>query len=208
MKTQVCVLSLSHSLCLSYTQATKRPTSGDGPVQGMSASYRNVTGRLHPSNLQLLITLFKSGVAHNIPFHLFPSSRPHHQLVPPPQATRYVCESRSARVCVCVCVCLCVYVSVCVCLETLGLCMQVPELICGCSTCPCASVLLAQSGHVLVKPTSTFIRTHTYTTCFSHRRLTRRRMRRCRFWWRRPGNMCVCVCTSSEKGVMCVEDGG
>ena len=100
MKTQVCVLSLSHSLCLSYTQATKRPTSGDGPVQGMSASYRNVTGRLHPSKVQLLITLFKSGVAHNIPFHLFPSSRPHHQLVPPPRATRYGCESRSVCVCV------------------------------------------------------------------------------------------------------------
>ena len=116
-------------------------------------SSRNATGRLHPSKVPLIITLFKSGVTRNIPFHLFPSCRPHHQLVPPPHARRYVCKSRSARACVCVCMCVCV----CVCEDTWALyvsawtyilffCIPVTSLV---RTCTCKAY----------KP---FIRTHTY----------------------------------------------
>jgi hypothetical protein len=44
MKAQVCLFSLSQSLCLSYMQATKKSTSADfGFMEGMSASADLVT---------------------------------------------------------------------------------------------------------------------------------------------------------------------
>jgi hypothetical protein len=94
-------LSLTLSLPLLYAGHQNANVSWRAYLRYVSqCRSRNATGRfqLQPSEVQLIITLFKSGVTHDIPFHLFPSCRPHHQLVPPPHATRYVCKSRSVCV--------------------------------------------------------------------------------------------------------------
>jgi hypothetical protein len=98
-----------------------------------------------------------------------------------------------AWVCVCVCVCVdtwALYVSAWTYMQLLSLfkCIPVTSSIWS-SKCEAYKHIHTHALAYIYK----------YTTCFNHRRTTRRRMRRCRFQ-RRLGNRCVRVCMHFEPG--------